>query len=317
MASTLNERGQQAPAAGPVATHLPATERRPPSAFCLAAVRSSRVARLAGISLLGALIVAAAAAAGCRPAGRGGTTVNVIGSTTVLPIAQAAAEEFNAAHPADQVLVQGGGSSAGIEAVSTGRAQIGTSSRDLKPGEASLHLTDIPIAVDVIAVIVNPDNPVSELSLSQLAGIYQGRITNWKQVGGRDALISLVNRDEASGTRDAFSKMVLGGKPFDPYGAVLPGTGQVRSIVAGSAEAIGYISLGYVTDEVKTVSIDGAAPTVKDVRQGTYALRRKLHFVVKGRPNPVTQEFIDFVLSDQVQNEIVAKAFLPIMTVIK
>ena len=124
------------------------------------------------------------------------------------------------------------GSSAGIEAVSAGTADIGTSSRDLKPEEEALGLVDTPIAYDGIAVIVSPENPVSGLTTEQLQDIFSGKITNWSEVGGTDRAIDLVNRDEASGTREAFKKIVMGDVPFDPAAAVLPGTGQVRDVVA-------------------------------------------------------------------------------------
>lgn len=275
---------------------------------------SSRRVLARCLALLLVACLTLAATAGCRPKSRGGEQVNVIGSTTVLPIAQAAADEFNSANNSKglHVLVQGGGSSAGIEAVSTGRAQIGTSSRELKPEEAGLGLTDIPVAVDVIAVIVNPANPVKSITLNELRDIYTGAVSNWKQVGGFDEPISPVNRDEASGTREAFSKMVLQGRSFDPRFAAQPGTGVVRAAVAGSRDAIGYISLGYVTKDVKPLGLDGVSPTIDNVKAKRYKLWRTLHFLVKGKPSRATQAYIDYVLSAKVQAEIVSKAFLPV-----
>lgn len=261
-----------------------------------------------------ALAVALTTTTGCRPKSRSSEQVNVIGSTTVLPIAQAAAEEFNRERPGVEVLVQGGGSSAGIEAVTTGRALIGTSSRDLKDEEA-LGLKDIPVAVDVIAVIVNPKNRVRGLSLAQLKGIFRGRITDWGEVGGPEGRISVVNRDEASGTREAFSKLALDKEPFDTHAAVLPGTGQVRDVVSRSRDAIGYISFGYVTDEVKVLSIDGVAPTIEDIRLKRYKLHRLLHFLTKGEPQGTAKDFIEYVLSDDVQERIVGAEFIPVRAV--
>jgi phosphate transport system substrate-binding protein len=271
-------------------------------------------ARRVPIARLAAVLGTALLLAGC---GRGGSgsqqRLTVTGSTTVLPIAEVAAEEFQTAHPGKRVLVAGVGSSAGIESVSNGTSDIGTSSRDLKPEEESLGLVDTPIALDAVAVIVNPSNPVDGLTKTQVAEVFEGKITNWNQVGGPDLEIGLVNRDEASGTREAFSKIVLGGKGFDPTAAVLPGTGQVRSVVAQAASGVGYISLGFVDSSVKALSIDGISANEQTVADGTYPISRLLHFFTKGEPTGLTKEYVDFVLSPQVQDEVVRDAgFLPI-----
>jgi phosphate transport system substrate-binding protein len=251
---------------------------------------------------------------GCGRAGFGSQQkLTVTGSTTVLPIAEVAATDFEAANPGKRVLVAGVGSSAGIESVSNGTSDIGTSSRDLNPTEKDLGLVDTKIALDAIAVIVNPTNPVGALTKDQVARIFEGRITNWKQVGGPDLEIGLVNRDEASGTREAFSKFVLGSADFDPTAAVLPGTGQVRSVVAQAAGAVGYISLGFVDPTVKALVIDGIPANETTVADGTYPLWRYLHFFTKGKPAGLTKAYIDFVLSPQIQDEVVRDAgFLPV-----
>lgn len=249
---------------------------------------------------------------GCR--GRSASsTLTVTGSTTILPIAEVTGEDFQTLNPGVRVLVSGVGSSAGIESVTQGSCDIGTSSRDLKPEEASHGLIGTPIAYDAIAVIVNPANKVRALSLSQVREIFEGHITNWKQVGGADLPIGLVNRDEASGTREAFTKIVLAGAPFFPEAAVLPGTGQVRSVVAGTPGAIGYISYGFVTSEVRAVAIDGVAPSPATVMNGKYPVRRLLYFVTKGKPTGLAKTYTDYVLSSAVQRKVVADAgFLPI-----
>jgi phosphate transport system substrate-binding protein len=269
------------------------------------AVRVALVATVIGIALV---------LTGCGRSSVGSQErLTVTGSTTVLPIAEVAAEDFQTANPGKRVLVAGVGSSAGIESVSNGTSDIGTSSRDLKPEEKSLGLVDTKIALDAIAVIVNPSNPVGALTKDQIAQIFEGRITNWKQVGGPDLEIGLVNRDEASGTREAFSKFVLGTADFDPTAAVLPGTGQVRSVVAQAAGAVGYISLGFVDASVKALAVDGIPADEKTVADGTYPLWRYLHFFTKGQPSPLAKAYIDFVLSPNVQDEVVRDAgFLPI-----
>lgn len=260
--------------------------------------------------LLSALVLPLA---GCARREPSANKVIVTGSTTIQPIAEVAAEEFHAKHPQDDVLVSGVGSSAGIENVSTGTSDIGTSSRELKDGELKLGLVDTPVAYDAIAVIVNPANPVSSLSKAQVKAIFEGTITNWSEVGGPDMTIGLVNRDEASGTREAFGKIVLDGERFDPTAVILPGTGQVRSVVAQEPRAVGYISLGFVTADVKAIAIDNVEPSEASVVNGSYPVQRVLHMFTKGEPTGLVKQFLDFVLSPDVQESVVRDAgFIPI-----
>lgn len=269
-------------------------------------------------ALIVALLLLAFSATGCGQRTASQDELTVSGSTTLLPIAEQAAETFSEENPGVSVLVSGLGSSAGIEAVSAGTADIGTSSRDLKPEEADLGLVDTAVAYDGIAVIVNPDNPVDNLTREQLRDIFAGKIRNWKDVGGRDQTIDLVNRDEASGTREAFSKIVMDGMAFDRSAAVLPGTGQVRDVVARASGAIGYISIGFVeprfTDvEVKAVAVDGVVPNDGTVAAGDYPIGRSLHFFTKGQPTGLAKRYIDFVLSPEIQDTVVVDAgFIPI-----
>lgn len=258
--------------------------------------------------------------AGCsRGAERRAEEVIVTGSTTILPIAEQAGEQFQEANDGTRVLVSGLGSSAGIEAVSQGTSDIGTSSRDLKDEESGLGLVDTPIAFDGIAVIVNPANPVEELTSRQLRDIFAGKITNWSEVGGEDRPIDLVNRDEASGTREAFNKIVMGDEArFDRRATVLPGTGQVRSVISASEGAIGYISVGFVeprftSTRVKALAIDGVMPSEETVASEEYPIARTLHFFTKGAPSGLAKEYLEFVLSDEIQKGVVVDAgFVPV-----
>ncbi|MEN6431225.1 MAG: phosphate ABC transporter substrate-binding protein [Coriobacteriales bacterium] len=250
---------------------------------------------------------------GCQGANGASKRVIVTGSTTIQPIAEVAAEEFMATHPGTAILVSGVGSSAGIENVSSGTSDIGTSSRELKDEELDLRLVDTPVAYDAIAVIVNPSNPVDNLSTAEIKAIFQGKIINWSEVGGPDMEIGIVNRDEASGTREAFSKIVLDKERFDPRAVILPGTGQVRSVVAQAPGAIGYISLGFVTPEVKTVAVDGVVPEEPTVVSGAYPIQRVLHFFTAEEPAGLVKEYVDFVLSPDIQETVVRDAgFIPI-----
>jgi len=263
--------------------------------------------------LVMALLVSTAVLPACTGSSARSDEVTVTGSTTILPIAEVSAEMFREAHPDVKVLVSGVGSSAGIESVSTGSSDIGTSSRDLKPEEEDLGLIDTPIAYDAIAIIVNPDNPVDSLTTQQIKAIFQGKITRWSEVGGPDEPIHLVNRDEASGTREAFFKIIMDKESFDPAAAVLPGTGQVRAVVAEAPGAIGYISFGFLNDSVKAVAVDGVEPSVETVFSGDYPIQRTLHFFTKGAPAALSKEYIDYVLSPAVQDTVVQDAgFLPV-----
>ena len=274
------------------------------------------VVALAGTALMLAGLLALS---GCAASTTASTTqLTVTGSTTLLPIAEVSAEDFMAANSGTRVLVSGVGSSAGIESVTNGTCDIGTSSRELKPAELSLGLVDTPVARDAIAVIVNPGNPVTSLNTSQVADIFSGKVRNWKEVGGPDLEIGLVNRDEASGTRQAFLELVMKGRDFDPTAAVLPGTGQVRSVVGQSRIAIGYISLGFVDSSVKAIVIDGVAPTPATVADKSYPVSRVLHFLTKGEPQGLAKQFIDYVLSPTIQDSVVPDAgFLPMSAGVK
>jgi phosphate transport system substrate-binding protein len=259
--------------------------------------------------MLATLLAASVALlAGCSGAAASENQITVTGSTTILPIAEISGDEFAEANPEYKVLVSGVGSSAGIESVSQGSSDIGTASRELKDEEHDLGLVKTVIAYDAIAIIVHPSNPIEEITTEEAKAVFRGEITSWSELGGPDLPIGLVNRDEASGTREAFSKIVLDGEPFDPTAAILPGTGQVRSVVAHAEGAIGYISLGFVNKEVKALAVDGVAPTLAGVLDGTYPISRDLNFFSVGEPQGPAAEYIEFVLSPEVQGGVVRDA---------
>lgn len=243
--------------------------------------------------------------------------ITVAGSTTVLPIAEVTAEKIKEEQGIN-ALVSGLGSSAGIEAVMNGTADIATSSRDLTAAEAETgELQKTVIAHDGIAIIVNPQNPLQNISLENLRAVYAGKITNWKELGGPDETILVVNRDEASGTREAFKTIVMQGTPFDKTSAVLPGTGQVRDVVSRTKNAIGYISLGFVNsnftrENVKALSVGGVAPTEQNIQNQTYPISRDLYFFTKGPLSKDVAAFINLVLSDQMDETIREAGYIPL-----
>ncbi|MGZ7124275.1 MAG: phosphate ABC transporter substrate-binding protein, partial [Halobacteriota archaeon] len=245
------------------------------------------------IVLVSLLVALAVFGAGCTSS-TNSTKLQLAGSTTVQPHAEALAKAFQANNSSVQVFVQGGGSSAGVTAVGTGTADIGMSSANLSKSQLSQYpnLKVVPIAVDGIAIIVNPKNTVNNLTLSQTRDIFTGNVTNWNQVGGSDAKINVVNREEGSGTRDGIQKIVLKGGNFSSGGITQSSTGAVRSYVAGDPNAIGYISFAEVDNSVKALSIDGVAPTYATIANGTYPIQRDLLFVTNGDPSGNAKAFI-------------------------
>jgi phosphate transport system substrate-binding protein len=230
--------------------------------------------------------------------GRQEAAVVAAGSTSVLPYAEILAQEYSKIRPEKVVEIQGGGSSAGILAIENGIAHIGMSSRNLK--EHEVHLWRVEIAKDALAVILHPDNPVDNLTVEQLRGIYSAEITNWKDVGGPDAKIHIVTREEGSGTRSAFEDLVMGDIRITPKAIVQNFNGAIRQIIAGDPKAIGFISLGLVDvgeKPVKAASINGAAPTRENVLDSSYSLYRSFWFVCLEEPKGPVLEFIEFVFS--------------------
>ncbi|MHB8894652.1 MAG: phosphate ABC transporter substrate-binding protein [Candidatus Geothermincolia bacterium] len=271
------------------------------------------------LACLGVIAVAALAAAGCGGGGLSGN-LNISGSTTVLPIAQQAAEDFQAKNSGANVTVQGGGSSVGITNVAQGVSQIGDSSRELKDNEKSLGLVDHKIALDIITMIVNPGVTVNSLTTDQARGIFLGTIKNWSEVGGPNAPITVVIRDEASGTREMFDEKVLGKtstNPVKPVSGALEtnSNGIMRQKVASTKNSIGYISFGYLDKTVKPLQLNGVAGTLDNALNNTYPLSRYLHMFTKGEPTGLTKAYIDFVLSPAFQDSTVSREFIPMSKV--
>lgn len=241
-----------------------------------------------------------------------GGKVNIAGSTSVQPLAEELAQAFEEGNSKIKVDVAGGGSSAGVKAAQDKTANIGTSSRELKEEEKASGLVETLIAKDGIAVIVSTKNQINDLTLEQIKKIYTGEIRNWKEIGGKNARITVVNRDEASGTRGAFQEIVLGNEGKFVSDAVIQSTtGAVRTTVAQDENAIGYISLGSLDTSIKAVKVEGVNASEANVLNGSYKISRPFLFLTKGAPDTAAQTFIDFVLSTEGQ-EIVAEEFIPV-----
>jgi phosphate transport system substrate-binding protein len=239
---------------------------------------------------------------GCsRRTGRQEGRIRIVGSTSVFPFVEMLAEAYEEMKPGVRVDVQAGGSTVGIVSVRDGICDIGTSSRELRDAEKN-GVTIIEIARDGIAVIVHPSNKLDSLTKKQIRDIYAGKITNWKGLGGDDASIAFVTREEGSGTRGAFDEIVMGeGTRISPSGLVQDSNGSIREAVATSPHAIGYISLALVNQKVRAIKVDGAAPTHENLVEGKYPVVRPFLFLVKGQPKGQVKEFIDFVLGPKGQ----------------
>lgn len=240
---------------------------------------------------------------GCGCAGKANSMV-VAGSTSVQPVMEKIVQAFHKKHPELRIAVEGGGSSAGIMAALTGAAQLGMSSRDLKqdnPDEAKLKT--FRIALDAIAIIVNPGNPIEGLTLEQLRSLFTGKVRNWKEVGGKDRAVHVIIREEGSGTRGAFDEMVLkvGKETFrpDPYALVQDSSGGVREVVRGDPDSIAFISLGVANRAVKVVGIDGVKPSAGTVRDKSYRLVRPFLLVSPSEPQGLARQILDFTHSPE------------------
>jgi len=238
--------------------------------------------------------------------------VVIAGSTSVQPLTEILAEEYEFLYSDRVVDVQGGGSSAGTQAAASGTANIGMSSRELRGDE--LDLWSVQIALDGLAIIVHPDNPVTNLSLAQVRDIYSAEITDWSELGGNNARIHIVAREEGSGTRGAFEELVMGEANVTPRAIVQNSNGSIRQLVSGDPNAIGFISLGLVgiDDRVKALYLDGVSPSWENIMDDSYALFRAFLFVVAEYPVGATRDFIDFALSETGQQVLANEGLIPL-----
>ena len=235
-------------------------------------------------------------------------TVSTDGSTSMEKVIGALSESYMAANKDVTVNYNPTGSGAGITAVQEGTCDIGLSSRALKDEEKAAGLQETVLAYDGIAIIVHPDNPVSDLSIEQIAKLYTGEITNWKDVGGSDAEVVLIGREAASGTRDGFES-ITGTKDKCQYRQELTSTGDVITAVSQNPDAIGYASLAAIKDSVKALSVDGVTPSETTVKDGSYQVQRPFVLVtVEGKAlSAAAQSFFDYATSADAA-DIIAKA---------
>ncbi len=236
--------------------------------------------------------------------------VDIVGSTSVQPVAEQLVAKYNATHHGVQINVQGGGSSVGIKSAQEGTADIGTSSKDVKGADAA-GLKQYKLGNDGIVVVVNNKNSVSDLTLSQLKDIYSGKITNWNQVGGSSGTIDLITREEGSGTLDSFKKIVLGNDSVKSDAVVQSSTEAVKQSVAQDPNAIGFISYAHMSKDVKAVSLDGVSASDSTIGDGSYKLQRPFLFLTKGEPTGETKKFIDWAMGDEGKKVLEQEKIVP------
>ena len=234
-------------------------------------------------------------------------TVSTDGSTSMEMVINSLGESFMAMNKDVKFTYNPTGSGSGIQAVSEGRCDIGLSSRALKDDEKASGLVETVVALDGIAIVVNPENPVSDLDIDTIAKIYTGEITNWKDVGGNDAEIVLIGREAGSGTRDGFES-ITDTKDACQYRQELTSTGDVINTVSQNPDAIGYASLSAVGDSVKALTVGGVEATEATVKDGSYVVQRPFVLVTKEgtKLSPAAQAFFDYALSADAASIIAA-----------
>ncbi len=237
-----------------------------------------------------------------------GGTVSTDGSTSMEKVIGALGESFEENNSGVTFTYNPTGSGSGITAVAEGRCDIGLSSRNLKEEEKAQGLTETVLALDGIAIIVNPDNPVNDIDLETINKIYMGEITNWKDIGGNDMEIILIGREAGSGTRDGFES-ITGTEDACKYRQELTSTGDVITTVAGNPAAIGYASLASVKETVKALSVGGIVPTEETVKDGSYVVQRPFVLVTKSGAelSATAQKFFDYITSAEA-NEVISSA---------
>ncbi|MDD6278743.1 MAG: phosphate ABC transporter substrate-binding protein [Oscillospiraceae bacterium] len=253
-----------------------------------------------------------AAFTGCGDKDSSGGKVSTDGSTSMEEVIGALGEAFKEKNTDCQFTYNPTGSGSGITAVAEGRCDIGLSSRKLKDEEKAQGLSETVLAYDGIAVIVNPSNPVADLTVDQIAGIYTGEITNWSELGGSDLEIVLIGREAGSGTRDGFES-VTGTEDACKYRQELTSTGDVITTVGSNENAIGYASLAAVKDSVKAVSVGGVAPSAETIKDGSYAVQRPFMLITKDdkKLSETAQKFFDYALSDEAKSIIENAGVVP------
>jgi len=264
-------------------------------------------------------VMAALAVTAWFTAGAWAGNLRIDGSTTVLPIAQKAAEAYMKEHPQVAISVSGGGSGNGIKAIIDGTTDIADSSRFIKDGEVkqAIEKGSYPVpfagAYDCIVPVVHPGNPVKNLTVDQLRGIYKGEIDNWKAVGGPDLKIVVVSRDTSSGTYEVWEEKVMNKERVSPAALLQASSGAVAQAVAGNKFAVGYLGIGYLNDKVKALTVNDIVGNEETTLNGTFPVARPLYMFTRGWPTGDALNFVNYMMHPQKGQKWVKEAgFVPL-----
>ncbi|MCB9480385.1 MAG: phosphate ABC transporter substrate-binding protein [Desulfobacteraceae bacterium] len=239
-------------------------------------------------------------------------SLDIAGGTAHIPVLKEAAQNIMKFNPDIRITIGGGGSGTGIKKVGEGLIDIGNSGR--KPTENEIEKYNLSMykwAIDGVAVVINTNNPVSDIDTETLQKIFSGKITNWKELGGKDASINIYTRDEASGTRDVFWKKALLKGDISQKAVFISSNGAMKTAVSKDDNAIGYISVGHLDDNVKGVSLNGTYPDLDNVKSGKYTVSRGLYSNTKGEAKGLAKKFIDYIYSEDGKKIIKSKGFIP------
>lgn len=263
-------------------------------------------------------------------AAKNSNSIQIKGSDTMVNLGQAWAEDFMKKNPSEFVAVTGGGSGTGLSSLISGSCDIAMSSRNIKEKEVALaqkkgiYPNEIKVALDGLAVVVSPKNSVDKLTMDQLAGIFTGRITNWKELGGKDEKIVILSREVNSGTHVYFKEHVLrkmdpnSKEEFAPGALMLSSSQAIADEIAGNSSTIGYYGMGYISPKQRPVAIakddasDFVTPSIENVINGSYPISRPLFLYTNGSPAGLTKKFVDFALSKEGQELVMATDFVPV-----
>ena len=266
--------------------------------------------------MVAASVIAAALLISCSR--ETGKKVVIKGSTTVLPVTQKTAEAFRKINNVS-ITIEGSGSGNGIKALIDGTCEIANSSREMKAEELQSakdkgkSVKEIALAVDMIVPVIHPSNGVNNITMAQLKAVYDGSITNWKQLGGKDENIVVISRDTSSGTYEIWHEKVMKKADVRKDALLQASNGAIVSAVAGNPKALGYIGYGYIDKSVKTITVDKVEVTIENGKSGKFPVSRKLYmYVDENKLSPDAQKYIDFILSDEGQKLVKEAGFIPV-----
>ncbi|MEA4956829.1 Phosphate-binding protein PstS 1 [bioreactor metagenome] len=237
--------------------------------------------------------------------------VDIVGSTSVQPLAEKLADSYMESHEGVRIYVQGGGSGMGIRSTNQGLTDIGMSSKELSSDERK-NITEVPIGKEGIVIAVSNQNNISKLSIEQIRNIFNGNITNWKEIGGKPGEIHVITREEGSGTRSAFESIVMEDTKIKNSAVVQSSTESVKQSVASDPDAIGFVSFAHMSNDVKAVAVDGISPSEETIYNGKYPLQRPFLFLVKGTPTGEVEKFLEWVKSPEGIEIIKEEKIIPI-----